>query len=399
MVAGFGAGKTASLVERGIKLKLESPDTNIAYYLPTYDLVNSIAFPRFEDVLAEYGLIYGQHYGTVKNQTPRIEIQGCGQIILRTMDRPQRIVGYEVGDSLVDELDTLKAKDAQTVWQKIIARNRQKKANGKPNTIAVGTTPEGFKFTYDRWKKNPPSAQYQLIPASTYSNARNLPDDYIDDLLADYPDNLIAAYLEGEFVNLTAGAVYPEFDRAENNCSTVIQPGEPLHFGMDFNVNNMSAICFVNRQGEPHAAFELTKILDTPAMIERIKSLFRLHPIFVYPDASGKARKTNDASVSDIALLQQAQFTVLANPSNPAVRDRVIAMNRMIHSGGKRRLKVNVDLCPSFTETLEKQAYDDKGEPDKKSGLDHVGDAGGYFISYRFPVLNGRAVKQKLGGV
>lgn len=404
MVAGFGAGKTEALTKRALRLKFLYPEQNIAYYLPTYDLVNTIAFPRFEDALAFYGMVEGEDYKTVKSGTPMIKIYGGGNIIFRTMDRPGRIVGYEVADSFVDELDTLKEKDAAEVWRRIMSRNRQKKPDGSDNTIAVGTTPEGFKFVYDRWKKNPPSEQYQIIKASTYSNARNLPENYIPDLIADYPDNLILAYLEGEFVNLTSGSVYPNYDRVANGSTEKENPGEALHIGMDFNVGKMAAVVFVGRQAitgmiNPHAVAEIMGVLDTPAMIKAIKARFPNHAIFIYPDASGDARKSNNASTSDIALLQQAGFNVLFNAANPAVKDRVLAMNIMLGGCSRGKLFVNEVACPLFAEALEKQAYNDKGEPDKTSGLDHPNDAGGYFINYRFPVLNGRVHKVKIGGV
>lgn len=399
MVAGFGAGKTQALIKRAMRLKLDYPDCNIAYYLPTYDLVNTIAFPRFEDALAEYGFIEGEDFKTVKNNTPMIRITNCGHIIFRTMDRPGRIVGYEVADSFVDELDTLKTEDAKMVWQRIMSRNRQKKTNGDPNTIAVGTTPEGFKFVYDQWKKSPPSAEYEIIKASTYSNARNLPADYIQDLLDNYPSALISAYIDGEFVNLTSGSVYPTYDRLANASIETPRPGEPLHIGMDFNVGKMAGVVFVQRQGDPHAAAEVMNVLDTPAMIKAIKARFPSNPIFVYPDASGDSRKSQNASTSDLALLNQAGFIVLNNPSNPRVKDRVLAMNIMLDGCNRGRLFVNTDTCPLFAEALEKQAYDKNGEPDKGSGLDHPNDAGGYFIAYRFPVLDGRISKTKVGGV
>jgi hypothetical protein len=399
MVAGFGAGKTAGLITRALTLKFKYPENDIAYYLPTYDLVNTIAFPRFEEELASYGMTESDDFKTVKSQTPMIRVYGAGKIILRTMDRPNRIVGYEVADSLVDELDTLKTEDAQNVWRKILARNRQKKSNGDFNTVAVGTTPEGFKFVYDRWKKNPPSDEYQIIKASTYSNAHNLPENYISDLLADYPTSLISAYIDGEFVNLTSGSVYTSYDRVANNSHETYRVGEPLHIGMDFNVGKMAGVIFVQRMNNPHAVAEIMNVLDTPAMIKAIKARFPNNPIYVYPDASGDSRKSQNASQSDIALLQQAQFIVLNNPSNPRVKDRVLSMNIMLGGSNRGRLFINSDACPLFAEALEKQAYDKNGEPDKTSGLDHPNDAGGYFISYRFPVLDGRVIKAKVGGV
>lgn len=399
MVAGFGAGKTNALVRRCLKFKFAYPDCNVAYYLPTYDLVGMIAFPRFMEELAAFGLIEKEHYEIVNSPRPEIRIYDGGKIIFRTMDRPGRIVGYEVADSFIDELDTLKTKDAREVWRKILARNRQKKADGSKNTIAVGTTPEGFRFVYEQWKQKPPSDQYELIRASTYSNARNLPEDYIQNLKDDYPPNLIAAYLEGEFVNLTSGAIYPEYDRVLNGTNEVIRLGEALHIGMDFNVGNMAAVTFVQRDYDPYAVDEIMKVLDTPNMISAIKRRYANHAIFVYPDASGSSRHSNNASTSDLALLSQAGFNVMAKAANPLVKDRILAMNRMIHAGGRRRLKVNAERCPTFAEALEKQAYDEKGEPDKSTGFDHPNDAAGYFINTRFPVVNGRVLKAKIGGV
>lgn len=401
MVAGYGAGKTQALLTRMFIYKMRYPTCNAAYYLPTFDLARTIFFPRAEEMLNQWGLTLGQDYKVIYGQTPKIVIRDYGEIIVRTMDNPERIVGYEVADSYVDELDTLKATDAKDAWRKILARNRQKKPDGKSNTIAVGTTPEGFRFTYEQWEKAPPTEEYQIIRASTWSNKHNLPDDYIDDLMASYPANLLQAYIEGEFVNLKSGSVYPEFDRVLNACNTTPEDGEAIHWGMDFNVTNMTAIGFVNRERWPHACEEITKVYDTPAMIEAIKRRFPNRAHFVYPDASGQARKSVNASTSDIELLRQAGFHVYVNDSNPAVKDRILAVNGLIHSvGNGRRLKVNIDRCPAFTDALEKQAYDEKkGEPDKKSGFDHASDAGGYFLAYRFPIKKHQFGRAKVGGV
>jgi hypothetical protein len=91
------------------------------------------------------------------------------------------------------------------------------------------------------------------------SNAHNLPPDYIPSLRDTYPAHLLAAYLEGEFVNLTTGSVYAEFDRRLNRLAELILPKEPLHVGMDFNVGKMAAIMHVLRDGEPHAVAERPK--------------------------------------------------------------------------------------------------------------------------------------------
>lgn len=379
MVAGFGAGKTHAAVWRAIRLKLAYPKQSVAYYLPTYDLVRTIGFPRFADVLEGLGLPY-----RINKTNAEIEFGPFGSLLFRTMDTPERIVGYEVADSLVDELDTLPTEKARDVWNKIISRNRQKKPDGSLNTVGVATTPEGFRFVYDRWMRNT-APGYRIIRASTMSNAENLPDRYIDSLRATYPSNLLSAYLDGEFVNLTAGSVYPMFDRALNASAESIKEGEALHIGLDFNVTKMAASVHVLRNGEPHAVDELTDVFDTPAMIALIQKRYAGHPVFIYPDASGKNRKSQNASESDLSLLRAAKFTVCSNPANPAVKDRILSVNQLLEA---RRYRVNPDTCPALVEALEKQAYDKNGEPDKTSGLDHIIDAAGYFIAYKFPVIS-----------
>lgn len=386
MVAGFGSGKTHAAIIRTLTKKLQYPRQNVAYYLPTYDLVRRIGFPRFGEQLEELGVKF-----KTNKADSIIGIEDAGEIIFRTMDTPERIIGYEVADSIADELDTLKEEQAREVWNKIISRNRQKKPDGSLNSVGVATTPEGFRFVYDRWKRNP-APGYRIIKASTLSNARNLPAGYIDSLRASYPTNLLAAYLDGHFVNLVAGSVYPEFDRTKNATSETIKPGEALHIGMDFNVGKMSAAIHVLRGDEPHAVMEHTGVLDTPAMASLLKSRYRGHPIIVYPDASGQARKSNNASESDHAILRAAGFSVRVNATNPRVKDRVLSVNAMVCKDGARRYRVNTETCPELVESLEKQAYDKNGEPDKAGGLDHIIDAAGYFLVYRYPIQHRMAV-------
>ena len=393
MVAGFGAGKSEAAMWRTLRLKRRYPGQDVAYYLPTYDLVSRMAFPRLEEKLEGMGASF-----KINKNDSLIQIWNCGSIILRTMENPARIVAYEVADSICDELDTLPIDKAREVWNKVIARNRQKKPDGAPNSVGVATTPEGFRFVYERWAKNPADG-YRLIRATTMSNAHNLPDGYIDSLRNSYPANLLAAYLDGQFVNLTSGSIYAEFDRALNRSTETIQVSEPLHIGMDFNVGQTAGAVFVLRDGNPHGVDEITGVLDTPAMIATIKSRYQGHAIFVYPDASGGGRRSNNASESDISLLRAAGFTILAPSANPPVKNRILAMNQMIHCEGVRRLKVNVDRCPMLVEALEKQAYDKNGEPDKTSGLDHINDACGYMIHYRYPVAGKSISRIRIGGV
>ena len=394
-VGGFGSGKTAAAIARTMLLKRLCPKQDVAYYLPTYGLVEDIAYQRFPALFEKNGLSYKLNRQAATLQTD------LGRIIFRTMDSPDRIVGYEVAHSICDELDTLPIEKARNVWNKIIARNRQKAFTQAgtpiPNSVAVATTPEGFRFVYDRWVKNK-APGYEIIRARTMDNAEHLPADYIFNLKHSYSSQLLSAYLDGEFVNLTAGSVYPEFDRTQNATNETIRPNETLHIGCDFNVTKMSAVIHVLRGDDPYAVAEITDVFDTPSMAKILKERYRDmgHSIMIYPDASGQSRRSNNASESDIAILKQHGFHVCVNPTNPAVKDRVLSVNRMIHNEGARRYRINPETCPQLVESLEKQPYDKNGEPDKTSGLDHIIDAAGYFIAYRYPIQKRIAVVTQL---
>lgn len=385
-VGGFGTGKTETLANCAIRDGLESSSALIALYEPTYDLVRLILAPRMEEKLSSLGIRY--KYNKQENIIYTSSGQ-CGDFVLRTLENPARIIGYESYRAHVDEIDTLKKDQAKLAWQKIIARNRQRPDGiAEPfNRVSAYTTPEGYRFVYDTWGRNPKPG-YVMVQAATYSNPF-LPDDYVQTLRDSYPAALIDAYIEGRFTNLTSGSVYPDFDRALNHSDATLQEGEPALIGMDFNRLHMSAVIYVMRDGWPVAVDEITDGRDTPQMVELFLERYkrRGHAVTIFPDASGQNSSSKNASESDLSIIRQAGLAVRVNSTNPAIMDRVNAVNALILNGqGERRLKVNTHRCPHLTDGLEQQAFDKNGIPDKSSGIDHVIDAAGYPLAHMFPV-------------
>lgn len=433
-VAGFGAGKSTALGLNVLKdLNLPYSGIKIGVYCPTYDLLKLITIPYLEEFLYQSGINYKL------NKSDYIFYLETGdQIIMRSMDNPARIVGYQTLRAHIDEADTVEEKKAEDAWNKIIARNRQqipklddrglpkfylhetlpeeirkvKKPNFlidngrfrkcvpgmgthcmelELNRVSAYTTPEGFSFCYNKWAKDVKDAEskgYYMVKAPTHSNP-NLPDDYIQGLRDTYPAQLIDAYIEGEFVNLTSGAVYPEFCREANHTDEEIRPGEVLHVGMDFNVNNMSAAIHVIRNGIPMLLDEIAGARDTPSICGLLKERFQGHEIVVYPDSSGQNSSSKSASESDLTTIKSHGFNIRAKSKNPFVKDRVASFNAKIkNANGVISYFVNTNKCPNATECLEQQVWTSAGEPDKKAGKDHMPDAIGYFIYYLWPIKN-----------
>tara|TARA_R110000744_G_scaffold123236_3_gene228365 strand:+ start:2455 stop:3693 length:1239 start_codon:yes stop_codon:yes gene_type:complete len=379
-IGGLGSGKTYIGCVDQLLFASRNPKTIQGYFAPTYPAIRDIYFPTFEE--AAYTLGFNVD---IKLANKEIDIYRgkayYGTVICRSMDKPSSIIGFKIARALVDEIDTLPKLKASEAWNRIVARLRLV-IPGVQNTIGVTTTPEGFLFVYQKFALNPTDS-YSMVQASTYENEKFLPPDYISSLKETYPDELISAYLMGQFVNLKSGSVYNGYDRVNCRSDASVIEKEPVHIGMDFNVTNMSAVIYVLRGKVYHAVDELKGVYDTPEIINIIKDRFSEHHISIYPDASGRARKSVNASTSDIALLEQAGFSVYANNRNPLVKDRVMSANKAFQD---KTVRVNDALCPETARCFEQLTYDANGVPDKQSNIDHLPDAATYVIAYLMPI-------------
>ena len=388
-VAGYGSGKSFVGSASIAKHALDYPGINQGFFAPTYPQIRDIFYPTISEVVELFGCSCSINYGN-KEVAIYSGQRYLSTVICRSMERPETIIGFKIGNALIDEFDVLKKEKAMLAWKKIIARMRYK-VDGVLNRIDVTTTPEGFLATHklfveDIEEKPELAGNYGIVHASTRSNAVNLPEDYIPSLLEAYPAELVMAYVDGQFCNLTVGSVYPAYNRIENRSNEVYLEGEKLYIGMDFNVGNMSAIVHVLRDGQPHAINEVCDLMDTPAMIKGLRNIYKTGRIYVFPDATGGSADTRNASESDISLLEAAGFIIDAPKANPRIRARVVSMNAMFcDATGKRKYKVNDKLCPKYANDLEQQSYGNDGKPDKAQGKDHRPDAAGYFIHRRFP--------------
>ena len=415
-VAGYRGGKTFVGCVRLCSLALEYPGIRLGYFAPTYPMISDIFYETISDVCELMGMqceiVESKHIA---------KLFYCGDlhavVKCRSMEHPDRIVGFNINHALVDEIDTMKMDKADKAWKRIIARLSSEgfdehrlydeELNAEliiealqENTVDFTTTPEGFNWIYHYFIEevdSKPEMQryYGHLNASTKENAKNLPKGYIDTLYATYPANLVDASVDGKSVNLNSGTVYHTFDRHLNHSDEEYIEGEQIHIGMDFNIGRMCAVVNVVRDGLPVAVDEFVDLLDTPAMIKAIKDRYwecigvdqyvSKCSIFIYPDSTGKNRKSQDASATDISQLKSSGFIVKAKLQNPPVKDRVASMNAMFHNAkDQRRYLVNTKLCKHLTKKLEQQVYDKSGAPEK-DGTEDILDAAGYYIFYQYP--------------
>ena len=374
MVGGFGSGKTYIGALRSLYLSYLNAPLPGMYVSPSHNLAQKTIVITLREVMdkAEMNYTYNQMKGefAIHNWN--------GRIWLGSGDKPDSLRGPNLSWSGIDE-PFIQKRD---VFNQMLARVRHPKAEQRE--IFLTGTPEqlnwGYKLT------NSDKIDIGTIQASTLDNP-HLPKEYKDSLLAAYTPEQIDAYIHGKFVNLTQGRVYKEFDRTIHVLHRELE-GWDISGAMDFNVDAMTCEIFASNKNEIHVFDEFRlKNSGTYDMAEAVKEKYP--GIRMYPDATGKARKTS-ASQSDHDILRQYGFKVISPRANPPVRDRVNAVNRLL-----KDRRMTLENCPYLIMDLEQNVWRngdiDKRDPEQS----HASDAIGYAINYCYPIVRRVAVSKQ----
>ena len=226
---------------------------------------------------------------------------------------------------------------------------------------------------------------YKILEAKTGDNPY-LPAQYMEDLLEDYGSADAPMYRQevlNEYVNLTSGSVYWSFDRKQHVHPVSLDKQIHTYVGVDFNIQNMSAIICQMRGDVLHVCEEIKLTehnANTFTLSERLqKDLFEYPYRSIIPDSTGKARKTSSQK-SDHQILRDAGFH-LEVATNPPIRDRQNAVNRLFNLK-----KIIIDpSCTNLIKELETLAA-----RDKEGDIVHISVALGYVINKLSPVVRKR---------
>jgi hypothetical protein len=183
--------------------------------------------------------------------------------------------------------------------------------------------------------------------------------------------------------------VYSSFSRINNVDAGVDDYGLELRVGMDFNVSPMSA-CLGQRVTNQLHIFDEIEILNgnTEEMCSEIKTRFPKRRVIVYPDPSGKSRKTSSPiGQTDHSIIRSYGFEILAPNKAPLIVDRVNEVNALCENKkGEHRLLIH-PRCKKTIKCLDGLPYKEGTSiPDKSTGLDHMVDGLGYMVHMEFPI-------------
>lgn len=376
LVSGYGGGKTYAAARKAIQLAyLNAGEVGIVTE-PNYPMLRDIFIPELKSALEEWGVNYKFN---AADSIFFLTIEGKEtKIICKSMENYERLVGINAAWIICDEFDTSKMELAYKAYQKLLGRLRA----GNVRQFIITTTPEGFKATYKIFVQEGGDNK-RLIQARTEDN-KYLPLDFVETLKAQYPPNLLEAYLNGKFINLASGTVYSYFNRRTHHSNEEAKENDTLFIGQDFNVGGCVSTIHVIR-GDKVIRVDEIESKDTFTIPTNIRKRYPTNKIVMFPDASGKSERSN-ATKSDIQILRDAGFIIEAPQANGRIIDRVNAVNGLLSHG---RYLINTNKCPKGTEALEQQVFDKNGDPEKFTGagtIDDYNDSFSYYIVRRFPL-------------
>ena len=267
--AGYGAGKTRALCAKAVMLAAVNQGFIGAVMEPTGPLIRDIWQNDFENFLEAYEIPYTFRASPLPDYMLHLP-GGDTKILCRSFENWSRIIGLNLAWVLADEIDTVTPSIANKAFPKILGRLRA----GNVRQFGAASTPEGFRWMWTTFGSEQAKDRQdrKLIKMRSADNP-HLPPDFIERLEANYYPNLLKAYLDGEFVNLTTGTVYDRFDRTKHVISSVPDTDrEPLRIGVDFNVGNMSAIIGVKLANNLLVIDEISGANDTDALAQQIKA-------------------------------------------------------------------------------------------------------------------------------
>lgn len=418
VIAGLGAGKTRGAVYWCIALGISNPGCAGAFCEPTYNMVEDIAIPMFEEVFDEWGLEEGVDY-EVKRRPPQsmtVRLDDVQfKILFRSTENPRRLVGLNLAWVLMDEADDHEEEAAKILATRIRAPKAKRKQMG-----FVGT-PENLGGWVQQWLeidplKGPNGEPYtRLIRAKTTDNPF-LDEDYVEVNLGHLSPLERKMYVDGEWI-ARGGRVYTCYlfgptaeiqgfthekrcDRPAMGQQTMAcdfgqgcmawfmgrVTGDVLHFHGEQvleRVNSVTAAPMAAQWWQTFFREQTGEHLSTYEAASRVN---------VYCDPAG----SDFFGKTDVALLRKEGFKVFHRTEHPDIPDRVNSVEVKLH-----RREMFIDpRCQYLVSCFREHDYDLKtGKPrkakprDGKKGRDHGCDAAGYQVEFlwRAAALRGNA--------
>jgi hypothetical protein len=372
VVAGRRFGKTFLSVNMLLQAAVTGKDKHCWYVAPTYGSAKEIAWDMLIHTIPQ------EYISRTNESSLMLRLINGSVISLKGAEKPNNLRGRALDFVVLDEFADMRPE----AWFEVI---RPSLSDRQGSAVFIGT-PKGRNHFYDLWAKGVDGANDWSSFQYTTLAGGNVSESEIQAARGDLDERTFNQEYCAEFVTYS-GLLYYAFSR-ELSVSDYSEDNAPLHVGMDFNLDPMSAVICIRKGEKLYAIDEIVMYgSNTDEMVAELKNRYPNRQIIIYPDPASRQRRTSAGGRTDLSILQNAGFSVKAKNSHALVRDRINAVNsRLLSSSGERNLFVS-PRCKQTIKSLERQTYKEGTSiPNKDDGFDHMNDALGYLVEYLFPV-------------
>jgi hypothetical protein len=386
-----------------MELDWSVPNKNVYIIAPTYDQVTDIYWP-----ILMYDLGLESVAIKASRDLGRFIFANNVELRLISYESVERMRGKGAYFVAWDEISSCKKGiTAKRAWEAVIqpcivtrwsmanAKRFKAKSAGRAQII---TTPDGYNYFYDMYNYQETDPQWRSYHFD-YTASPFIDVDEIERIKhtidpIEFAKEYMASFKE------SGNHVFYCFDRNLHISSDVgdfawasQEDCEDVHCCVDFNVGIMAASFWAKRADQLHCIDEVQGHPDTETLAEYIFNVYvtKGHKVYVYPDPTGRARKTS-ASVgrTDFSILQSAKTTVRARPKSPPIVDSANAVNRkLLTAAGDTTMYIH-PRCVNVIKSLERTKWADKNPDnmaiDKTEGVEHHSDGIRYMTEYLFPI-------------
>ena len=375
LVSGRRFGKTYLCITEMMKYATKVKQ-NIWYVAPTFKMAREIVWSKLKQILSDFKWI-----DVINESNLSIRIKKTGSIIsLKGCENYDSLRGVGINFLILDEFADIDEK----AWTEVL---RASIADTEGDVLMCGS-PKGYgNWAYRMYLKGKQDNEWDSFQFTTLQGGM-VSKEEIEQAKQDIDIRTFRQEFEGTFENY-AGAVYYNFHAVENVKPKKLDINKPIHIGLDFNVDPMSASVAQIEKEEVHFVDEIVIYSsNTDEMVQEIKDRYGSKAkIFIYPDPACRQRKTSAGGRTDLSILQNAGFTVKCKLKHSPVRDRINVVNSCLKSAqGKRYVFVDPS-CKIITKGLQRQIYKENTNiPDKEQGFDHMNDSIGYMLEIIKPL-------------
>lgn len=370
-VCGRRFGKT-HLALRELCRFAREPDRLIYYVAPTYRMAKQIIWKQLKRRLISLNWAK-----KINESDLTITLVNDSEISLRSADNYDSLRGVGLDFIVLDEAADME----EEVWTEVL---RPTLSDRQGHAMFLGT-PKGMnwlKDLYDMGRLDPENwAAYQF----TTIQGGNVPESEIVAARRDLDERTFRQEYEATFESFS-GLCYYAFSDANVAETPELTPQDVIYVGLDFNIQPLCAVIGIKRADRLSIIDELH--IDGANTYDFCQELKRRYPdrrIEVYPDASGAQRRTS-SHTTDHSILANAGFTVKVGRTNPAVLDRIAAVNSRLCSAEQHRFITINKRCRHLIKSLTSQVYKEGTRLPEKGEFDHMNDALGYLVAWHWPI-------------